>query len=136
MVAKVELMAGAVRVMLEGSGYKVYPTYPPESTSSHLFGANVGPVYVKVICLTQRITSDGSVFYLFYRNKVTKQYDVPEFSSVEFGYFDSSNQNQFVSLFKLHKIDADSKVISDEDYVAQIVSTIKEHLEGGSADED
>ncbi len=132
MVANVELIAATVRMLLEKRGYHVFPTYPPETKSAHLFGQDKNAMYVRVICLTQRIT-DGDPYthdyYLFFRNKITKRGDVPEFSSAEFGWFDSNNGNNFVSIFKIHKQDADGDVIEDKDYATMIVERIVDKLE-------
>lgn len=129
MIANVELIAATVRLLLENKGYSVYPTYPPETKQSHVFGPGKDAMYVRVICLTQRVTNNeyNRDYYLFYRNKITKAGHVPEFSSTEFGYFDNS---KFNSLFKLHKVDADGNEIEDEVYAASIVEKIRANVEG------
>lgn len=120
----VELIAASIRLMLEGKGAQVYPTYPP--TDSSAFGANVGNDYVKYICLTQRIIHPAYNLkhYLFYRNKLTRNSELPEFSSVEFGYFSKQpgGGSVFTPIFKHHKINPHTGIeIHDKAFIAEVV---------------
>ena len=128
MSVNVELIAASIRLMLEGKGAEVYPTYPP--TDSTAFGDKVGADYVKFICLTQRViyTPLKVNHYLFYRNKLTRQSDTPEFSSVEFGFFhrEQGIGNVFTSHFKIHKVDPVTNVeYDDKEYIAKVVEAIQ-----------
>jgi hypothetical protein len=120
----VELIAASIRLMLEGQGAQVYPTYPP--TDSSAFGDNAGRDYVRYICLTQRVIHPALTrdYYLFYRNKLTRNSELPEFSSVEFGYFSKQAGvgNVFTQIFKLHKIDQSTDTeIDDKTFIAEVV---------------
>lgn len=120
----VELIAASIRLMLEGKGAQVYPTYPP--TDSSAFGANSGRDYVRYICLTQRIIHPALIqdHYLFYRNKLTRNSELPEFSSVEFGYFSKQAGvgNVFTPIFKHHKVDQNTGIeIGDKNFIAEVV---------------
>lgn len=127
MAQNVELIAASIRLMLEGQGAQVYPTYPP--TDSSAFGVNAGRDYVRYICLTQRVIHPALTqdHYLFYRNKLTRNSELPEFSSVEFGYFSKQPGvgNVFTQLFKTHKIDPNTDVeIDDKTFIASVVKQI------------
>jgi|LSQX01.1.fsa_nt_gb hypothetical protein len=123
----VELIAATIRLMLEGKGAQVYPTYPP--TDSSAFGANVGTDYIRYICLTQRILHPAvnQNYYLFYRNKLTRNSELPEFSSVEFGYFSKQPGvgNVFTTIFKHHKINKHTNMeIDDKTFISEVVQKI------------
>ena len=127
MAQNVELIAASIRLMLEGQGAQVYPTYPP--TDSSAFGTAAGRDYVRYICLTQRVIHPAlkQDHYLFYRNKLTRNSELPEFSSVEFGYFSKQPGvgNVFTQLFKMHKVDVDTgQEVPDKSFIASVVKNI------------
>lgn len=120
---QLELIMYAIRRVVEDkTGAQCFATYPPKDSTC--FGSQAGADYHRFIMFTQvfEVQSNTGLtvkFYLYYRNKRTRNY--PEFSSCEFGMFTG---NAFVSLFKEH-IDQKSEDAFAQLVTDKIIETIK-----------